>query len=347
MADPRFFEEPAGLSLAQVAAIAHGRLAAEGDDARIIRAIATLADAGEHDLSFLENRRYVPVFAQSRAGACLVHPRFAARAPAGMALVLCDEPYRGYALVAAALHPERPPVPGIHHGAWVDLAARLGEGVAISAGAVIEAGVEIGAGSVIGANSVIGAGVQIGVHGRIGANVTISHAVIGARVRIFPGVRIGQDGFGYALGTGGPLKVPQLGRVLIGDGVEIGANSTIDRGSLGDTIIGDGTVIDNLVQVGHNVRIGRGCVLVGQVGISGSAQLADFVVVGGQAGIGGHLQIGARAQIAAKSGVHRDVPAGGAVGGAPAVPMREFRRIAGAMRRLGRAASAGSEPVEE
>ena len=336
MADPRFFPSAGPMTLAAIAEVAGGSVAPGSDPSRGFASIATLADAGPSDISFLENRRYVQAFRESRAGACIVHPRFAAQAPAGMALVLCDEPYRGYARVAAALHPEPAGEPGVHPSASLGQGCSVGEGASVAAGAVIGAGATIGPGASIGANSVIGPGVVVGAGTRVGPNVTISHAIIGQRVRIFPGVRIGQDGFGYALGAGGHVKVPQLGRVVVGDGVEIGANTTIDRGSVGDTVIGDGTVIDNLVQVAHNVRIGRGCVIVGQAGISGSTRLDDFVVVGGQVGIAGHLHLASGAQVAAKSGVHRDIPPGEVVGGYPAVPIREFRRIAGAVRRLAR-----------
>jgi UDP-3-O-[3-hydroxymyristoyl] glucosamine N-acyltransferase len=338
MADPRFYRSAGPLTLREIAETAGGTVAGADPERRFAN-VATLRDAGPDDLSFLDNRRYVSAFSESRAGACIVHPRFASRAPQGMALVLCNEPHRGFARVASRFHPE-PAIPGsVHAAAHVDPAAELGVGVAVEAGAVIEAGVRIGARGRIGANSVIRAGTIIGDDVRIDANVTVSHAVIGDRVRLFPGVRIGQDGFGYALGADGHLKVPQLGRVVIGNDVEIGANSAVDRGSLTDTIIGDGTVIDNLVQIGHNVRIGRGCVIAGQAGIAGSCVLEDFVVLGGQVGLAGHLRVGAGTQVAAQSGVHRDVPAGEVIVGSPAVPMRDFRRMWGALRRLPRGAA--------
>ena len=349
MADPRFFPGIGPMTLAAIAEVAGGTVAPGSDPSLAFASIATLADAGPSDISFLENRRYVPAFRASRAGACIVHPRLAALSPAGMALVLCDEPYRGYARVAAALHPEPAEQAGIHPSATVGPGCSIGEGASVAAGAVIGAGAMIGARASVGANSMIGPGVSIGADTRIGSNATISHALVGERVRVFPGVRIGQDGFGYALGPGGHVKVPQLGRVVIGDDVEIGANTTIDRGSVGDTVIGNGTVIDNLVQIAHNVRIGRGCVIVGQAGISGSTRLDDFVVVGGQVGVAGHLHLASGAQVAAKSGVHRDVRGGEVVGGYPAVPIREFRRIAGAVRRLARRGDGeaeGSNPEE-
>jgi len=348
MADERFFRIAGPFTLEEIAAAARGKLSEGADPGRRFDGIATLDEAGPQQVSFLDNRRYVAAFSGSRAGACIIHPRFAARAPAGMVLILCNDPYRGYARVAAKFHPEPAPVPGIHPRAVVDPASELGADVAIEAGAVVEAGVRLGARVWIGANSVIRAGVVVGDDARIGANVTISHAAIGHRVRIFPGVRIGQDGFGYVLGAGGHLKVPQLGRGVIGDDVEIGANTAIDRGSLTDTCIGSGTVIDNLVQIGHNVRVGRGCVIVALAGISGSVQLDDFVVIGGQVGIAGHLHLGTGAQVAAQSGVHRNVPAGESVGWTPAMPMRDFRRLAAELRRLARRSrESGAEEEEE
>ena len=227
-------------------------------------------------------------------------------------------------------------MPGVAPGAVIDPTARLGEGTAVEANAVIGPGVEIGKRCLIGANSVIAAGSVLGDEVRVGANVSISHALIGSRVRLYPGARIGQDGFGFALDPKAFVKVPQLGRVIIGDDVEIGANTTIDRGAVRDTIIGSGTMIDNLVQIGHNVQIGRGCVLVAQVGISGSTRLGDHVMLAGQVGLAGHLVIGSGARIGAQAGVMRDVAPGETVMGSPASPAKEFFRQIAALQRLAR-----------
>lgn len=327
MADARFFPLAGPFPLARLAEIAEAQLSDGAFADRLFVDVAALDEAGPEHVSFLENRRYLPALAATRAGACLIHPSLAERAPPGTALLLAKEPYRGYARIAAAFHPDLPPAGGIHARAVVDPTALLEPGVVVEAGAVIGARARLGARVWIGPNAVIGDAVEIGADSRVGAGASVSHALVGKRVRIYPGARIGQDGFGFAMSPAGHLKVPQLGRVLIGDDVEVGANSTVDRGSASDTVIGDGTLIDNLVQIGHNVRVGRGCVIVAQVGIAGSARLDDFVVVGGQVGIAGHLRIGAGARIAAQSGVHRDVPAGSELGGTPAVPMSEFRRL--------------------
>jgi len=191
-----------------------------------------------------------------------------------------------------------------------------------------------GAGTLIGANAVIGPDVQIGQNCAIGSGSSITNTIIGDRVVIHPGCHIGQDGFGFSADADGFVKVPQLGRVVIGDDVEIGANATIDRGAGPDTVIGAGSMIDNLVQIGHNVQLGRNCILVAQSGISGSTRLGDFVMIGGQAGLVGHLEIGAGARIGAKAGVPNDVAAGETVLGSPAVPIRLHHRQAAALKRL-------------
>jgi UDP-3-O-[3-hydroxymyristoyl] glucosamine N-acyltransferase len=191
---------------------------------------------------------------------------------------------------------------------------------------------------------VIGYRVCVGRNCFVGPSVSLTHALVGDRVILHAGARIGQDGFGFAMGAQGHLKVPQIGRVIIQDDVEIGANSCVDRGALKDTIIGQGTKIDNLVQIGHNVVTGRNCVIVGHVGISGSTELGDFVVMGGQSGAAGHLKIGAGAQIAGASHVKDDVPPGARMGGTPAVPLRDFGRQISALRRLSRTGDAKDEP---
>lgn len=327
MADRRFFDNAGPFALSELAAIAEADLAAGVDGARRFADVAPLDTAGPDDVSFLDNRRYVGQFSESKAGACIVSPELAERAPPGMALLLARRPYRGYAKVAQAFYPAPRPRPGVHASAVVGDGAVIGEGSEIGPGVVIGAGAEIGRGCRLEANCVIGEAVTIGDGTVIGPNASLAYCQVGRACQIHAGARIGTRGFGFSMDPEGFVDVPQLGRVIVGDGVEIGANTTIDRGAGPDTVIGAGAKIDNLVQIGHNVRIGRGCVLVAQSGIAGSTVLQDFVAVAAQAGVSGHLKVGSGAQIGAQSGVMRDIPSGLTVLGSPARPVREFFRL--------------------
>jgi UDP-3-O-[3-hydroxymyristoyl] glucosamine N-acyltransferase len=333
MPDPQFFPEPAPLTLGEVAAVAGVALPDGADPSLTLRGAAPIEGAGPHDLAYMDNARYGAALAATRAAACLVSARNAARVPAGTVALVAREPYRAFAQVLARLHPSamRPGsafgADGISPGSFVHPSARLEPGVVVDPGAVVGAGAEIGSGTVVGAGAVIGPEVRIGRLCSIGPGSTLQHALVGNRVIVHPGARIGQDGFGFAMGRT-HLKVPQTGRVIVQDDVEIGANTAIDRGASRDTVVGEGTKIDNLVQVAHNVVIGRHCVIVAGVGIAGSTTLEDYVVLGGQVGVVGHLRIGAGAQIAGSSNVATDVPPGARWGGTPAKPMREwFREI--------------------
>jgi len=342
--DARFFQRTGPHSLSSMAALIGAELI--GADKQI-QAVAPLQTAGPEDVSFLDNRRYANELAATKAGAVILHPDFAAKCPPGTAAIVTPEPYVGWAKISALFHPPRPAHAGIHPSAVVDPAANIGPDVEISAGAVIGARAEIGAGTIIGPLAVIGEGVVIGQHCRIHAHATISHAILGNRVVIYPGARIGQDGFGFAITKTGFVPVPQLGRVLIGDGAEIGANTCIDRGSAQDTVIATGAHIDNLVQIGHNVQIGSHAVVVAQAGISGSTSIGPGAMIGGQAGFIGHLTIGAGAKVGAQSGVMRDVPAGMEIMGYPAQPAKRFFREQAILRRLSAEKKAGkASPTE-
>ncbi|MDE1147731.1 MAG: UDP-3-O-(3-hydroxymyristoyl)glucosamine N-acyltransferase [Azospirillaceae bacterium] len=334
MADPRFFNRAGPFTLADLARISGAEVAPGSDETRVLSDVAALDAADASQLSFLDNKKYVGAFAATQAGAVVVHPALAAKAPAGTALLLSRNPYKAYALCAQAFYPATVPSGAVSAGAHVHPTAQIGEGTDIAAGAVVEEGAVIGAGCRIAANATIGARVVVGDGSVIGANVSLTHCIVGSRVTIYPGARIGQDGFGFAMDLAGHVRVPQLGRVIIEDDVEIGANATVDRGAGPDTVIGRGCMIDNLVQIGHNVQLGAGCVIVAQAGISGSTRLDHHVVLAAQAGVTGHLKIGAGAQIAAQSGVMRDVEPGEKVGGSPAVPMRQWLRQVAALGRL-------------
>jgi UDP-3-O-[3-hydroxymyristoyl] glucosamine N-acyltransferase len=334
--DPRFFRRSGPHSLAAVAATAQ----AEAPQQPLqLMGVAPLQTAGPDDVSFLDNRRYAAALAETRAGAVIVHRDLAARVPPTAVAIIAAEPYAAWARVAALFHPLPPTRPGVHPSAVVAADAAIDPSAEIGPLAVIGARAEIGARCAIGPVAVIGEGVVLGADCRIGAHVSLSHALLGDRVIVYPGARIGQDGFGLAAQGAGFLSVPQLGRVVLEHDVEVGANTTIDRGALLDTHIGAGSRLDNLVQIGHNVRLGRGCVIVAQAGISGSTVLEDHVMVAGQAGLTGHLRIGRRARIGAQAGVMADVPAGADVVGSPAQPVREFFRHVAMLRRLVREAT--------
>ena len=335
MADPRFFKKAPPKSLQELVEITGGVIAgAEVAPGFAFDDVAPLDGAQASHVSFLDNIRYKDSFLSTKAGICLVADKIAAIAPPHISLIVCKNPYKAYALVAQSFYPDTYPQSDLSPAAHIHPSAKLGEGCVVEAGAVIKAGAVIGSGCWIEANAVIGEGVEMGHKCRIGTGASVSHAVIGQAVRLYPGVRVGQDGFGFAIDPAGHVKVPQLGRVIIGDHVEVGANSTIDRGAGPDTVIGAGAWIDNLVQIGHNVRIGRGCVLVAQSGVAGSTVLEDFSVLAAQAGVAGHLTIGMGARIGAKAGVMRNVPPGEEHMGAPSMPIRDFMKQVAILKRL-------------
>ncbi|WP_088342511.1 MULTISPECIES: UDP-3-O-(3-hydroxymyristoyl)glucosamine N-acyltransferase [Rhodomicrobium] len=338
MEHPGFYHRAGPFPLARIAEIGGAVLADEALAAREISDIRPLDAAGPSDVAFLDNPKYLPQLAGTKAAACFIQAKFAERVPPRTAVLVSPEPYRAYAKALGLFYPEAaqpkaaaPTAPG---GAHIDPSAVLEAGVIVEPGAIIGPEAQIGAGTRIAAGAVIGYRCAIGRNCFIGPRAVITHALIGNNVIIHSGAAIGQDGFGFAMGRDLHYKVHQIGRVIIQDWVEIGANSAVDRGALRDTIIGEGTKIDNLVQIGHNVIIGRHCVLVAQVGISGSSVLEDFAVMGGQSGTVGHITIGAGAQVAGNSGVAESVPRGERWGGTPAKPLRAWAREIALMKRL-------------
>ena len=326
MADPCFFSKSAPRSIDDLAEKSGTTLMRRGSTIEQITDVASLEAADAHAVSFFDNPKYIEQVKRSKAAACFVHPKHVDIAPNHMALLVSDDPYRAYAAAAQYFYPSAAAETALSEHAHIDPTAHIGASVRIDAGATIGAHVQLGDRCHVGAGAILKDHVRIGEDTTIDAGSILSHAHIGDRVTIHRNVNIGQDGFGFALSAHGHRKVPQLGRVIVEDDVEIGAGTCIDRGSGPDTVIGQGTKIDNLVQIGHNVHIGRGCVLVAQVGIAGSTQIGDGVILGGQVGIGGHLTVGAGARIAGGSGVVADVPAGTTYGGYPAVPVTQWHR---------------------
>jgi UDP-3-O-[3-hydroxymyristoyl] glucosamine N-acyltransferase len=352
MSDPEFFPVATSLDFGEVAAISGAALPEGVDASRRVTGAAALEAAGPSDVAYMDNPKYTEALAATKAGLCLVSARFAARVPEGTVALVTAAPYHGFARILAKFFPTalKPGsmfgAQGVAPGAFVHATAKLEAGVTVDPGAVIGPGAEIGAGTVVGSHAVIGPQVRIGRDCAIGAGCTLQSTLIGNRVIIHPGVRIGQDGFGFAMSPKGHMKVPQIGRVIIQDDVEIGANTCIDRGASRDTVIGEGTKIDNLVQIGHNVVVGRHCVIVSQVGIAGSTTLEDFVVLGGQVGLAGHLTVGMGAQVAAQSGVAGDIPRGARYGGYPAQPALSWARESALLKSLVAKRNKGAGPAE-
>ena len=336
MADPRFFDRAGPFPLGVVAKLADATLGTNADPEREVADVAPLQSAGPRDVSFFDNRRYADSLGVSTAGSCLIRPSDTQKAPPGMALLVTETPYLSFARVSRAFYPVPTVDPGIAPTAAIDPTAEIGPGCRIDHFAVIEANVSIGARCHIGPQTVIGKGVAIGEESRIGAGCSLGHCIVGSRVRLFAGVRIGEDGFGFATEreSGTHVDIPQIGRVVIEDDVAVGANSTIDRGAGPDTVIGQGTRIDNLVQIGHNVVLGRGCIIVAQAGIAGSAEIGDFAALAAQSGVAGHIKVGVGGRVAAMSGAMRDVADGETVAGAPAMPIKQFFRGIASLKRL-------------
>ena len=335
MADPRFFDNRGPFRLADLCAKAGIDCPDSARDAQVFD-VAGLDQAGPMHLSFFEGARARQEFQTTKAGWCLVKaaPNNKPLPPSTAVLIAAPSVPRAFAAIASTFYPDHEHL--LVQDEVVHRTARLGNGVQLGHGVVVGAGADIGENTRIGAGSVIGRGVTIGRNCLIGARVTIQCAHDGDDVVIQAGAVIGASGFGFASLADGHVKIPQLGRVIIQDRVEIGANSAIDRGALGDTLIGEGTKIDNLVQIGHNTRIGRHCVMAGQVGISGSVTIGDFVLLGGKVGVADHVTIGDRVRIAALAGVGTDLEAGADYGGIPARPVMQWKREGVALAKLAR-----------
>jgi UDP-3-O-[3-hydroxymyristoyl] glucosamine N-acyltransferase len=350
MADPRFFENLGPFTLAQICEKAGIALPAGADGARNFSDLADLAGAGAQHLVFFSGASALrETFAASQAGACLVPPSFSIKggkrpvAPAGMVVLEAPFVAHAFATIAAMFYPQHSQ-PRWNQKDTIAPDARIGKDVEIAPGVVIGPGAEIGDSTRLGPGTVIGPGVAIGRDCEIGAQVTISHAYVGDRVTILPGAQIGQPGFGFTSTGAGYLKIPQLGRVIVQDDVEIGAATTIDRGALGDTVIGEGSKLDNLVMIAHNCQIGRHCIIAGQTGLAGSVVLEDGVILAGQVGLGDHTRVGARARMGARSGTGSAILLEGGVdyGGAPAKPVREWAREIHALARLAKPRKQGN-----
>ena len=326
MADPKFFPKSKKLTLEQISKLTKITLPKSIDKNRVFLDISTLDTASQDNISFLDNINYINQFKKTKAGACFFKKDFENIAPKNMIPLISTNPYHSFAIIANAFYPMKDITAGVHPKAHIESSVKYDNTVQIAPGAVVSSDVVIGSNCLIGANTVILSGVVIGDNTIVGANCTITYSIIGSKVKIHNGVRIGQDGFGFAQNENVNLKMPQLGRVLIKDSVEIGSNSSVDRGTWSDTIIGEGTKLDNLVQIGHNVVLGKNCILVAQTGISGSTKIGDNVIIGGQVGIAGHLKIGNNVRIAAKSGVMKNIEDGMTVGGVPSVPINDWHR---------------------
>jgi UDP-3-O-[3-hydroxymyristoyl] glucosamine N-acyltransferase len=329
----RIFDSVAELSVSEIAERVGGAVA--GDPSVRVGAVAPLAEAGPGDLSLVANARYLPYVQSSRAAAVLVTHDLADQIDVPVAQVRVKDAHAALAVLLPLLYPDLPRTGAVHPSAVVEDGAALGADVSIGAYAVIGKGSVIGDRVRVGPHSVVGEGCVVGADTEIAAHVTLYRGVrLGERCIVHSGARIGADGFGYVFMDGGHRKVPQVGGCRIHDDVEIGANTTIDRGSIGDTVVGRGTKIDNLVHLGHNVRVGEHVIIIAQVGVSGSTTIGDGAIVAGQAGVGGHLSIGARARVGAQAGVTADVAPGETVSGYPARPHREALRAQAALFRL-------------
>lgn len=340
MTDPVFFAPSRRYTVAEIAAVTGAQLL-DTDAANVaVTGIAPASEGGAGKLVYIDHKRNEHLLVGLKAAAILCTSDVSAVVPAGIARLVTPRPQYAFALSGRTLYPAavEPRAitgeTGVSSAAHIAASARVEEGAIVEAGAVIGENAAVGSGTVIAPNAVVGPSCRVGRDCYIGPNVSLQYTLLGDRVFVHGGAQIGQDGFGFVPGAGGPERIPQIGRVIIQNDVEIGANTTVDRGAMADTVIGEGTKIDNLVQIAHNVRIGRGCIIAGHCGLSGSVTMGDFVMLGGRVGIADHISIGDRVQIAASSGLMHDVPSGERWAGSPARPMREFFKEVAAIRSL-------------
>ncbi len=326
MIDRRFYNVKEDVTLAQAAEITSSILTDLARAGEKIADIASMETAGADDICFFYDRKSREKAAGIKAKACITTEELKSFVPTSVTVLVCEDPKIAFIKLNEFMYSEKSFAAGIDATAKIAATAKIGKDCSVGANVVIGENVEIGDNCIIEPNAVIAHDCKIGNNCRIGCNASIAYSVIGSNCYIYAGARIGQDGFGFQLINGQHHRIPQLGRVIIGNDVEIGANTCVDRGALDDTVIGDGTRIDNLVQIAHNDKLGRGCVIVAQVGIAGSCNLGDYVVLGGQVGLADHLNIGSGAQVAAQSGVMRDIEAGAVMMGSPCVPFKDYMR---------------------
>lgn len=292
----------------------------------MIADVGPLTTSDEDVLSFFHNKKYLDQLSDTRASACVLEAKYADKASRDMALLISDDPHRSFALIAQLFYPEETAEAAIDETAIIHPSASLGENCEIQEGVVIRKGATIGSNTKIKSNAVIGENSVVGDNCLIGEQVSISHTIMGDRCMVLAGAKIGQRGYGFAMGAKGFVKIPQTGSVVIGNDVEIGANTTIDRGSQGDTIIGDSCMLDNLVQIGHNAQMGRNCVIVAHCSLAGSVKLGNFVVMGGHSSVNGHTNVADGTQLGPMSGIMSDTKPGDKLGGAPAIDLKEYWR---------------------
>ncbi|HAT9730950.1 TPA: UDP-3-O-(3-hydroxymyristoyl)glucosamine N-acyltransferase [Legionella pneumophila subsp. pneumophila] len=321
------FTKPAGpFRLSELAKISGATLYEGKGETFTVSGLAKLSEATSNDLVMLHQKKYVKELKNTAARVCIIRPDYVKYAPDSMYLLVHPNPYKAFALIAQAFYPSEKSSSFIAPSAKIESTALIGSDCSIAHGAYVGNHARIGKRCKIGVNTYIGDGVTIGDNCIIEDNVSIRHAVIGSNVVVYPGARIGQDGFGFASDAEGHYKIPHAGGVIIGNDVEIGANTCIDRGSLDNTVIEDWCRLDNLVQIGHNVKIGKGSVIVAQVGIAGSTEIGEHVTLAGQVGVIGHLKIGKGATVLASGKVYKNVKSGDRVGGHPAVSISDWQK---------------------